>query len=220
MPDLLSVFRVLRMDTRGHGASDAPAIDYTLRELASDLAAVMKNADVRRATVAGVSLGGMIAMELALAEPACVSSLILICTSASMDRSAWTERVKRVRDGGTAAIADLAMTRFLAPEFVQSNPEIADSLRRGLVNMSAAGYAGAAAAIRDMSLIDRISAITAPTLVIAGARDVSTPFQGHGDRIAAAIPSAKIARLDSAHLAPLEVPTKLVATIRSFLTQE
>ena len=122
MPFLLRDFRTLRMDARGHGASDAPGGDYAMAELASDVAAVMDAAGIGSAVVAGVSLGGMIAMELALAAPARVSALALICTSAQMERAAWEERIAKVRAGGTAAIADLAMDRFLSPKFAAAHP--------------------------------------------------------------------------------------------------
>jgi 3-oxoadipate enol-lactonase/4-carboxymuconolactone decarboxylase len=139
VPHLLAAFRLLRLDTRGHGASDAPDGDYSLAMLADDVVAVMEAADVDRAAVAGVSLGGMIAMELALCRPARVAALALVCTSATMDRAAWADRVAKVRAGGTAAIADLAMGRFLSPGFVRAHPEIAESVGRGLIATVDAG---------------------------------------------------------------------------------
>lgn len=99
MPALLAAFRTLRIDTRGHGASDAPDGDYTLSMLASDVAAAMDAAGIARAAVAGVSLGGMIAMELALGHPDRVSAVALICTSATMDAGVWRDRIAQVRAG-------------------------------------------------------------------------------------------------------------------------
>ncbi|QEL25029.1 3-oxoadipate enol-lactonase [Bosea sp. F3-2] len=215
---LLPSFRVLRLDTRGHGASDAPGGDYTLAQMAGDVAAVMDAAGIERAAVAGVSLGGMIAMELALSRPERVSALALICTSATMDRAAWQDRVDKVRAGGTAAIADLAMQRFLSPAFAAGQPAVAESVRRGLVAMAREGYAGAGAAIRDMDLIDRLPGLACPTLVVVGERDASTPFTGHGENLVATIPGAKLERLDCGHLAPLEAPAALAGSLRAFLS--
>jgi 3-oxoadipate enol-lactonase/4-carboxymuconolactone decarboxylase len=217
LPHLLRSFRVLRIDTRGHGASDAPDEDYSLSELAADVLAVMDAAEIQRAAVAGVSLGGMMAMELALAAPERVAALVLICTSAEMDKAAWAERVARVRSVGTSAIADLAITRFLSPGFAKSNPEVEAGLRRNLLTMQDFGYAGAAAAIRDMDLIGRISGIGAPSLVVAGNRDASTPCAGHGDRIATLIDGAQLLQLDCAHLAPVEAPADLAGAMQRFL---
>ncbi|MEG3174577.1 alpha/beta fold hydrolase, partial [Sphingomonas sp. ZB1N12] len=75
VPHLLPAFRLLRIDTRGHGASDTPDGDYSLAMLADDVVAVMDAAGVQTAAVAGVSLGGMIAMELALTHPARIIAL-------------------------------------------------------------------------------------------------------------------------------------------------
>lgn len=217
MPHLKPAFRILRLDTRGHGASDAPEGDYSLAMLAADVAAVMDAADIGKAAVAGVSLGGMIAMELALAAPDRVAALALICTSAKMDAAVWAQRVATVRAEGTAAIADLAMGRFLAPGFARTSPSVAESLHRGLLDMADAGYAGAAAAIRDMALADRLAEIAVPTLIVAGTRDTSTPFEGHGDQLVARIAGAALVRLESAHLAPIEAPAALAAAVRAFL---
>jgi 3-oxoadipate enol-lactonase/4-carboxymuconolactone decarboxylase len=218
MPALLASFRTLRLDTRGHGASDAPAGDYSLALLADDVAAVMDAAGITQAAVAGVSLGGMIAMQLALSRPERVSALALICTSATMDKAAWQDRITKVRAGGTAAIADLAMQRFLSPAFTAGQPAIAESVRRSLVAMASEGYAGAGAAIRDMTLIGRIPALACPTLVVVGDRDASTPFAGHGENLVANIPGVALERLDCGHLAPLEAPTALAGALRAFLS--
>ena len=216
-PLLLTEFRLLRIDTRGHGASDAPAGDYRMADLAADVLAVMDDAGVERAHIAGVSLGGMIAMELALAAPRRVSALALICTSPAMDTATWKDRVETVRRQGTAAIAELAITRFLTAEFARTHPSVEQSLRRGLVTMADNGYAGAGAAIRDMEILDRLPALDVPTLIVVGDRDVSTPCAGHGDRLAQSIPGAKLVHLECAHLAPVEVPGELTAALVRFL---
>lgn len=216
LPHLLPAFLLLRIDTRRHGASDAPEGDYSLSMLADDVAAVMDAAGIGTAAVAGVSLGGMMAMELAISHPGRVSALGLVCTSATMDSAAWVERVAKVRAGGTAAIVDLAMGRFLSPAFVRAHPGRAESVRRGLLATAANGYAGCGAAIRDMALLDRLSALDLPTLVVAGDRDASTPYAEHGKHLVAAVPHAEAVHLDAAHLAPIEAPAGLAAVLRGF----
>ena len=217
VPHLLPAFRVLRMDTRGHGASDAPPGDYSLAQLADDVAATMAAAGIDTAAVAGVSLGGMVAMQLALDHPERVSALALICTSAAMDPAIWATRIETVREKGTAAISDLAVGRFLSPAYAAQHPEIADSLKHTIAAQSDAGYAGAGAAIRDMALADRIAAIAVPALVVTGDADVSTPFAGHGDGLMATLADARHVPLSSAHLPPIEAPSALAATLRGFL---
>jgi 3-oxoadipate enol-lactonase/4-carboxymuconolactone decarboxylase len=215
MPLLTPRFQVLRFDARGHGASDAPSGDYSLQIFARDVHAVMQAAQVRKAAIAGVSLGGMIAMEFALRHAENVSSLVLICTTASIDRTLWADRVRAVQSSGVAAIADAAMQRFLSPQFSESHPGRAAAVRRVL--LSTAGYAGAAAAIRDMDLHARLSAIRVPTLVVSGDRDVSMPYEPHGATLVAAIPGSTSARVDAGHLAAVEAPQALAQAIVGFL---
>lgn len=216
VPLLLPAFRLLRIDTRGAGGSDAPQGDYSLAMLADDVVAIMDDAGVERAAVAGVSLGGMVAMQLALDHPARVSALALICTSVTMDPAAWQSRIDTVRAQGSAAIADMAVGRFLSPGFAKHHPEVAASLRDGIVRQADAGYAGAGAAIRDMALADRIATITVPTLVVTATLDISTPYPGHGEHLLT-IAGARHVGVDGAHLPPIEAPGGLATALRAFL---
>ena len=217
LPYLLPHFRVLRIDNRGHGASDAPEGDYTLDQLAADTLVVMDAAGVGSAAICGVSLGGMIAMTLALAAPERVTALVPACTSAAMDVAAWTARVELVRNSGMGGVVDIAMSRFLTDDFRRQRPEIAETLRTSLLTVDPAGYAGCAAAIRDMDLLGKLPGLAVPTLVVGGTHDVSTPFEGHGDRIAAAIPAARSAMVEGPHLPMVETPAAFAAIVVGFL---
>ncbi|MDF2640371.1 MAG: pcaD [Novosphingobium lindaniclasticum] len=214
LPLLRDRFAILRLDTRGHGASTAEPGDVSLARLADDVLAVAGAAGLAGFSLAGVSLGGMIGMELALRAPERLEKLALVCTSATMDAAAWRDRVTKVRGEGMAAIADLAMGRFLSDA---AEPAIRESVRRQLIAMDAEGYAACAAAIRDMDLADRIAGIAAPPLVVTGTRDTSTPFEGHGEHLLARIPGARHVALDAAHLAPLEAPVALAQALTTFL---
>ncbi|MCJ1960895.1 3-oxoadipate enol-lactonase [Novosphingobium mangrovi (ex Hu et al. 2023)] len=211
-------FRLLRIDTRGHGASQAEPGDYTLSLLAEDILAVAREAGVDSFALAGVSLGGMIGMEIALSHPGVLEKLVLVCTSATMDAASWDQRIATVREKGMVAIAEMAMGRFLSPEFRAEEPAVYDVVLRQLIATDAQGYAGCGAAIRDMDLAGRISAIACPTLVVTGTRDTSTPLEGHGENLLQTIPGAQHLALEAAHLAPLEAPEALAAGMTSFLT--
>jgi pimeloyl-ACP methyl ester carboxylesterase len=115
IPYLLDDFLLLRIDTRGHGASDARAGDVSMKQLADDVLAVMDAAGIGKAAVAGDSLGGMIAMELALLAPERVAGLGLVSTTATSYPQMWTDRIAKVRAEGIGSIADVVMTRFLSP---------------------------------------------------------------------------------------------------------
>jgi 3-oxoadipate enol-lactonase/4-carboxymuconolactone decarboxylase len=206
VPLLERHFRLLRVDIRGHGESGAPEGDYSLDLLVRDMVTAMDGAGAERAVICGISLGGMIAMQFALSHPERVAGLVLACTSAAMSPALWPERIATVRSAGVAAIADGWVERHFSPGFAKANAELAETVLAGFKQMHSAGYIGAAAAIRDMAVLDRHGSVTAPTLVIAGKQDIATPFAGHGDRIAAAIPHATVVTLPTAHLACAEQP--------------
>jgi len=214
---LVADFRLLRIDTRGHGASDAPSGDYDLDMLAGDVLAVMDAAGVAVATICGLSLGGMMAMALALKAPERVDRLILACTSAQMGAEFWGPRIAAVREKGTASIADAAIGRLYSDAFARANKPLMDTARLEIATMSDDGYAGCGAAILAMDFIPRLDEIAVPTLVIGGTLDMATPFEGHGDRIAAGIPGAKIAMVAAGHLACAENPQAFAQSIHDFV---
>lgn len=214
LPLLRSHFALLRIDARGHGASIVEPGDLALAQLADDVLAVADAAGLARFSLAGVSLGGMIGMELALRSPHRLEKLVLVCTSATMDSAAWGERVAKVRSQGMASIAELAMGRFLSDDAEQA---LRESVRRQLIAMDPQGYASCGTAIRDMDLADRIAGIAAPTLVVTGTRDTSTPLVGHGEYLLTRIQGAHHVTLEAAHLAPLEAPEALAGALIAFL---
>jgi len=216
LPFLLPHFRLIRMDARGHGASDAPAGEYSLDLLSDDAASVLQAAGAAAAIVCGVSLGGMIGLTLALKMPERVRALVAACTSPKMDLAAWEARIAAVRAGGTESIAEAALGRFFTPGFAAAHPEVIGGFRAGLLAMSDHGYAACGAAIRDMDLRPHLASIGVPTLVIGGERDVSTPFPDHGRLIAEAVPGARVCLLDAPHLPQVEVPSAFASAVTGF----
>lgn len=219
VPLLTPDFRVIRVDTRGHGASDAPAGDYSLDLLADDVLAVMDAAGVDKASLCGTSLGGMIAMTLAAKAPERVEALVLACTSPAMDPAVWNQRLALIRAEGMGAIVEAVMGRFFSDAFRAQHPEVVETVRAGMRAQSVDGYAGCGAAIRDMALLERLPAIAAPTLVVTGAKDLATPYEGHSERIVAAVANARHVEIGGAHLPSLEAPTALAGAVRDFVRE-
>ena len=217
LPYLLPHVRTLRMDTRGHGASDAPLGGYTLDLLAEDAVAVLDAAGVDQVIACGVSLGGMTALTLALRAPQRVRALIPACTSSKMDAEVWRARIAAVKIGGMASIIEAALGRFVSASFARVNPIIVDSLKSALLGQPPQGYTACGSAIRDMDLRRQLAEIDVPTLVIGAARDVSTPFPEHGQLIAATVPGARSVILDAGHLAQVEAPAAFAAAITGFV---
>lgn len=215
-PLLAADFRVIGIDLRGHGQSGASEGDYTMKLLAEDVLAVMDAAGIERAHVCGVSLGGMVAMRLALLAPERIGRLLLCCTSAYMGPEFWGARVKAVREQGLEGIADAAVSKVLSADYAAAHPDYVRSARDKLAAMSVTGYTGCGAAIRDMDLLGELPGLAMPVLVMAGARDEATPFRGHGDRILAAVPRARAIEFPTGHWACVEDPDLFARTVRDF----
>lgn len=116
-----------------------------------------------------------------------------------------------------APLVEPVMGRFFSDAFRALHPEVVDTVRTGMLAQSVDGYCGCGAAIRDMALLEGLPSITTPTLVITGARDVATPYEGHAERIIAAVPGSRHQQIGGAHLPSLEAPTALAGAIRAFV---
>jgi 3-oxoadipate enol-lactonase len=206
-PELAARYRVLRYDLRGHGASPVPEGPSTLADLAGDLVALLDGRGIERASIVGVSLGGMISLWLAAHRPERVERLVAACTSAQLGPpEVWRERADLVRAEGTGAVADAVVGRWFTPAFAAGQPERVRAFRDGIAATPAAGYASCCHAVETMDLRDDLARIEAPTLVIAGADDPSTPPE-HGRTIADRIRGANLLVLGhAAHLANVEQP--------------
>jgi 3-oxoadipate enol-lactonase / 4-carboxymuconolactone decarboxylase len=218
MPDLLSRFQVLRYDTRGHGASDAPAGEYSIEMLARDVLAIADALGIPQFAFCGLSLGGMIGQWLAAHAATRVTKLILANTTAHHAGAFdWNGRRKLVLEQGMAAIADVGMQRFFSAETLARGDANANSIRSLLLGTSPQGYAACCSAIRDMDHRKLLPKIHAPTLIICGDRDVSTPWAGHGDVLAREIRGAQVVHLPAAHLSNIERPRSFTSAILNFL---
>ena len=211
-------FLVLRYDTRGHGATDAPAGDYTIDLLAADALALLDALDVDRFAWCGLSLGGMIGQRIAAKSPERVTHLILANTSPRMAEPSLMEARRRsVLEGGMSAVAGGALERFFTPESLAANSDSVCAIHRVLLATNPTGYAGCCGAIRDMDSLPLLGSIRCPTLVISGERDPSTPWSGHGEALAREINGAQVEHLPTAHLSNLERPRSFTAALFRFL---
>lgn len=216
--DLLPHFQVLRFDTRGHGASDAPTGDYSVEQLGHDSLELLDALKIRRFAFCGLSLGGAIGQWLALHTADRLTALILANTSPRFGTPEnWNSRIEAVRQGGMAAIVEIAMQRFFSPEPpAESNPW-ASSIRAVVLGTDPSGYIGCCAALRDFDFTGRLSQIKTPTLVIVGEKDVSTPLAGNGEEFVRNIARSELVHLPAAHLSNLEAPKSFLAALFSFL---
>jgi 3-oxoadipate enol-lactonase len=197
--------RVIRVDHRGHGQSPVPAGPYTVSELAGDVLALLDKLNLEQVDFVGLSMGGMVGMCLASEMPQRIRRLVLMATSAGyVDKSPWTARIEAVANGGTASIAQAVVRNWLTPAYAERHPDTVAWLEGMVADTPDAGYLACCQALRDWDHEHRLGAITAPTLVICGTADPSTPEQPHGAAIAAGIPGVRFERVEGAHLLNIE----------------
>jgi len=216
--DLLPHFQILRYDTRGHGASDASAGEYSVELLGRDILAVADLLNADKFAFCGLSLGGAIGQWVAAHVSDRLTKLVLANTSPQFTpRSNWETRIKMVGEGGMSSVVDIAMQRFFSAETLARNEIYTGSIKSIFLGTDPVGYLGCCAALRDFDSRPWLSQIRMPTLIITGDRDVSTPWDGHGETLASQIPGAQSLRLPAAHLSNLERPRSFTAALLGFL---
>ena len=198
-------FRLLRYDHRGHGGSPVPDGPYAMADLGGDVLALLDRLGIDRATFCGVSLGGMVGIWLGARAPQRWSSLVLCSTTAHFaDSGPWQERGAVVRWAGTSSLAPEVVARWFTPDWAARHQEVVEQAKQMIADTSDEGYASCCAAIATWDGRKLLGRISAPTLVIAGTADPSTPATPHAQNIAAGIAGARLKMLDAAHLVTVE----------------
>ncbi|MDR4466672.1 MAG: alpha/beta hydrolase [Nitrospira sp.] len=218
---LSSQFRVLTIDLRGHGESDAPLWRYTLDQAADDVIGLLDHLSIRQAVFVGLSMGGYILFALYRRYADRVRSLVLANTRAQADtvegKEGRFQMAQTAYKNGPSAIADIMIPKLLSPATVQTNPELVGRVRAMIEGNQVSGIAGDLMAMAERpDSIPLLQQITCPTQIIVGELDFPTPPSDAklmADRILGArltiIPGA-------AHLSNLERPDQFNETIRSF----
>ncbi|MBY3307598.1 alpha/beta fold hydrolase [Rhizobium laguerreae] len=215
--DFSSAYRLLRYDIRGHGGSEGTPGDYSLSLLSDDVVALLDALSIERVHLVGCSLGAMLGQFMGVHHSSRLLSLCLCATSSEAPRPVWEARVTAVRAQGVLPQVEATIDRWFTPAFRDNHPDTMDRMREMVLRTTQNGYAGCAAAIRDMTLSSIIAAIELPTLVVAGELDLSTPLPIL-ERIADTIPGAALMTVaDTAHMPTIEQPEVCNRAIIDFL---
>jgi pimeloyl-ACP methyl ester carboxylesterase len=219
--DLSRDARVIAPDFRGFGQSpDGGA--FSIDDLADDVAGLLKTIDAAPAVVAGLSMGGYVAMAVARRHPHVLKGLILVDTRADADgpmaREGRARNIELVRSKGPSAIADGMIPKLLAPGADESRPELAGSLRNMIEACPAITIERALVALRDRpDSTSTLAAVKAPALVIVGDGDQITP-PDLARAMQATLPKGELAVIRGAgHMAPMEQPAQVTRALRSFI---
>ena len=210
--------RVVRYDIRGHGHSGISDAPVTIERLGNDLLKLLDHLRIARAHICGVSLGGLIALWCAIHHPERVARAVFANTAARIGSVAsWSARIELVRQGGMAAVREMALARFFSATFRARHPEVADTFAAMLEATDPAGYIAACTALRDADLRPLVASIRVPALILAGALDESTP-PSQSEELHAAIGGSTLVVLPAgSHLSNVEQPAAFNTHLLRFL---
>jgi 3-oxoadipate enol-lactonase len=216
-------FRVLRYDHRGHGRSPMAPGACTIEDLADEAAQLIERETQGEVHFVGLSMGGMVAQQIAVRHPELVTSIVVANSSSHYDetfRGMWRSRIETALNRGMAAVADTAMPRWFTRAYRESNTgaERMTQLRAVLESMDAKAYAACAEGVSRIDFFATNPLIACPALVIAGTQDEATPI-AMSHAICNAISGAELATLDAAHLSAVERPVEFAALVAGFISR-
>lgn len=214
-------FRVLRYDQRGHGKTDAPASRYTFDLLIADALALMDALGIKRASFAGLSMGGATALGIAQRHPDRIERAIVCdsgCASTPQSAQQWEERIVVAQKDGMAPLVKPTVGRWFPPDVVAKNPPYLDKVRAMVGATPVNGFIGCAAALADHDFRSAVAGTKPPVLFVAGEKDaggaVATAMKG----LQAALPSSRYVELAGAgHISNLDDPAGFNRALGDFL---
>jgi 3-oxoadipate enol-lactonase len=216
-------YRVLRFDNRGVGRTSKPPGPYTTELFAQDTKALVDALGITDFHLLGVSMGGMIAQEYALANPTDLRSLTLACTYAapgpfcSRMFSLWADMAPVM--GVPAVMRDVLLWAFTVP-FFSEQPEVLKEFEAEMaaIDHPVEAYLAQLSSIQTHDTTERVGGIGVPTLVLAGEEDILIPVS-LSRQLHAAIPGAEWATTPGGHACLWETPDPFNAAVLDFLSR-
>ena len=214
-------YRVLRFDNRGIGKSDAPAGAYSSRMMADDAKALVDQLGITGFHLMGVSMGGMIAQEYAIAYPGDLKSVTFACTYGVADPfcqtmfAMWADIAHKI--SVPFVMRDVSLWAFTGP-FFEDRPAEATEFAAAMAGlpMSLEAYLSQLAVIQDHDTMSRLGQIKVPTLVISGEEDILIPVR-LSKRLQSAVPHSKWATVPGGHACIWEFPDPFNAAFVTFV---
>jgi 3-oxoadipate enol-lactonase len=214
-----SCYTVITYDLRGHGASEITSPPYSMRLFASDAKALLDHLGIESVCVVGISLGGMIAFQLAVDEPAAVDGLVIVNAVPEFKPRSIGQRIHAVQRFVIVRVLGMrSMARVLAPRLFPG-PSHARLRQQFIERWSAndrRAYLASMQAIVGWGVAERIAEITAPTLFVAAEHDY-TPVALKSS-YAEKMPNARLEVIaNSRHATPIERPDEFNRLVDEFL---
>jgi 3-oxoadipate enol-lactonase len=217
VPAFCSRAPVLLVDLRGHGRSGAPPGEWTIADMALDVVRLLRHLGVERAHMVGLSMGGMVAQQLALDYPYATASLVLADTVCGVPASGAAGVGEAMRYIETHPMAEVAKTRITTAFTDAVDPVMRGHLIETVALNDKDAYERAARAAFGFSLCARVAEIRAPALVVVGEGDRTFPLAWM-EELATRIPGARLARIAGAgHIVNMERPQEFNRAVLEFL---
>jgi 3-oxoadipate enol-lactonase len=211
---------VLAYDCRGHGQSERRAGKYTAELFGNDLAAVLDHAGWKSATIAGCSMGGVVAIAFAAAYPTRTDGLGLIDTTAWYGPAAekdWRGRGEKAAQDGFAAMLVFQLSRWFSESFLASHPDTANALGRVFLANDVTCYQSTCAMMGSFDLREAIRSFRMPVSIVVGEEDYATPV-AMSQALQDAIPGSTLRVIKSGrHLTPVQCPEEVAGSLRDLL---
>lgn len=213
-------YRILRLDTRGHGATEATGGAYDFNLLIADISCLWDVLLIDHSHLVGLSLGGMTAMGMALRLPGRLDSITVCSARADAPpdvRELWDGRIAQIEAEGMDPMVEGTLGRWFTPDFVASGAPVLDQVRDMIRTTSPQGYIGCARALQGLDYLPRLGEITVPTLFIAGAGDGAAPAEGMKVMHQAVKGSGYVELSPASHISNLEQPQAYNDAVMGFL---
>lgn len=215
-------FRVVTMDLRGHGESEAPLWFSTMEVFADDVCALLDHLKIGRTVLAGLSMGGYIALAFYRKYKNRVKGLVLADTRPQPDTPEGKQgrftAAQTAHKNGAGAIADVMVPKLLSAQSVTGRPDLVQAVRQMITKTPVTGIAADLMAMAERTdSVALLPEITCPTLIIVGEQDKLTP-PADAQLMAQKIPNAQLEIIPGAgHLSNIEQPEAFTAAVRKFL---
>ncbi|HKZ77288.1 MAG TPA: alpha/beta fold hydrolase [Pyrinomonadaceae bacterium] len=219
---LVEHHRIITLDLRGHGETDVGPSPATMEEMALDVGALLDRLDIERATLAGLSMGGYVALAFCRRFPLRVRALVLADTRAQSDtedgKANRSTQAAQILREGMEAITDSLLPKQLASETLAKRPDIVRRVRAMIIGTRPEGAAAALEGMaRRQDQRSFVSRIIAPVLIIVGSEDTITPI-ADAELLHREIGGSRLEIIEAAaHLSNLERPEEFNRALAKFL---
>lgn len=206
-------WQVVGIDHPGHGASAATEEGFTVADLAAGVLAAVDDLGYDRFTLAGLSLGGAVAQELALTAPDRLAGVAVLCSAPRIgEPSGWHDRAVVVRRSGTGSLVGGLTERWFSPAFAAADPDTVGRVLAGVAATDDESYALCCEALGAWDVRERIAGLAVPVLAVRGEHDPVVTEEAM--RPLAAAPRVRSVVIPGVrHQAAIEAPAAVAAAL-------